>query len=43
MSVMPDARLVIILRVDTDGPWTDPGEEIPVMLIQTIINARIEG
>jgi CubicO group peptidase (beta-lactamase class C family) len=42
MSVMPDAKLVIILRVDTDGPWTDLGEELPVMLIQTIINARID-
>ncbi|MFC2088565.1 serine hydrolase domain-containing protein [Calditrichota bacterium] len=42
LIIIPELKLVIVERYDTDGNWTDPGEvgmEIGIM----IINARITG
>ena len=39
--IMPEANLVIVVRLDTDGNWTDPGDELQMQLISTIINARL--
>jgi CubicO group peptidase (beta-lactamase class C family) len=42
LIVLPELKLVIVERVDTDGPWTDPGEA-GLQLVLMIINARGEA
>jgi hypothetical protein len=37
LVVLPAQKLVLVERVDTDGPWTDPGEAgmaLGIMIIQ---------
>jgi CubicO group peptidase (beta-lactamase class C family) len=41
LIVMPDLQLVMVIRLDTDGDWVDPGDELQMQLISMIINARI--
>jgi CubicO group peptidase (beta-lactamase class C family) len=41
MMIIPDLKLVIVQRYDTDGPWEDPGEAGMQMGLM-IIDARIE-
>jgi CubicO group peptidase (beta-lactamase class C family) len=41
LVVWPDLRLVVVIRLDTDGAWVDPGDELQMELIQTIVNARV--
>jgi CubicO group peptidase (beta-lactamase class C family) len=40
MVIIPDLKLVIVERYDTDGNWTDPGE-VGMVLGVMIINARM--
>jgi CubicO group peptidase (beta-lactamase class C family) len=40
LVIIPDLKLVIVERYDTDGNWTDPGE-VGMVLGMMIINARI--
>ena len=39
--VLPPLHLVIVLRLDTEGAWTDPGDELQMQLVLSIANARI--
>lgn len=41
LVVMPQASLVLVLRVNTDGSWVDPGDPAQMYLISTIINGRL--
>ena len=41
LVVVPGENLVIVLRWDTDGEWTDPGDEVQMQFIQMILNAKI--
>jgi CubicO group peptidase (beta-lactamase class C family) len=41
LIIIPDLKLVIVQRYDTDGEWTDPGE-IGLQIGVQIINARQE-
>jgi CubicO group peptidase (beta-lactamase class C family) len=40
MMVIPEQKLVIVHRVNTDGDWTDPGEGLGT-LISMIVNAQL--
>jgi len=40
LVIVPDLKLVIVERYDTDGDWIDPGE-VGMALGMMIINARI--
>jgi len=40
LIIIPDLKLVIVQRYDTDGEWTDPGE-IGMQIGLQIINARL--
>lgn len=40
LVIIPDLKLVIVERYDTDGNWSDPGE-VGMVLGMMIINARI--
>lgn len=39
--VWTDLRLVVVIRLDTDGAWVDPGDELQMELIRKIVNARL--
>jgi len=41
MIIVPELKLVLVERYDTDGEWTDPGE-VGLTLGMMIIQARIE-
>jgi CubicO group peptidase (beta-lactamase class C family) len=41
LAIMPDLKLVVVLRLDTDGYWEDPGDEAQMLLVSMIIHARI--
>jgi CubicO group peptidase (beta-lactamase class C family) len=41
LVIMPEAKLVLVLRLDTDGLWVDPGDPAQMQLIATIVNARL--
>ena len=41
LVIMPDAALVMVLRLNTEGSWVDPGDELQMQLIRSIVNARI--
>jgi len=38
---MPEIKLVIGMRLDTDGYWVDPGDAVQMQIIEMIINARL--
>lgn len=40
LLVFPPLHLVVVLRVNTDGPWVDPGEDVQTEIIRRIIQAR---
>ena len=41
LSIMPDARLVIVFRLNTDGQWIDPGDTAQMQLVMMIVNTRL--
>jgi CubicO group peptidase (beta-lactamase class C family) len=41
LVVMPDADLVLVVRLNTEGSWVDPGDDLQMQLVQSIVNARI--
>lgn len=41
LVVWPDLRLVVVIRLDTDGAWVDPGDGLQMDLVQKIVNARL--
>jgi len=41
LCIMPEIKLVIVMRLDTDGYWVDPGDAVQMQIIEMIINARL--
>lgn len=41
LIVMPQAQLVLVIRLNTDGQWVDPGDPVQMQLVMMIINAKI--
>jgi len=41
LIIMPDAALVLVIRLNTEGSWVDPGDELQMELVRSIVNARI--
>jgi len=41
LVVMPDAGLVLVIRLNTEGAWVDPGDDLQMQLLRSIVNARI--
>lgn len=39
--VYTELRLVVVIRLDTDEAWVDPGDDLQMELIQKIVNARL--
>jgi len=39
--VWTELRLVVVIRLDTDGAWVDPGDDLQMELIRKIVNARL--
>ncbi|GAG21915.1 unnamed protein product [marine sediment metagenome] len=37
--IIPELKLVLVMRMDTDGEWTDPGEDT-LNLALMILTAR---
>jgi hypothetical protein len=40
LAIVPELKLVLVERYDTDGDWVDPGD-VGMELGMMIINARI--
>lgn len=41
LVIMPQARLVVVMRLNTDTQWVDPGDTVQMQLIMMIVNARM--
>ncbi len=39
--IMPPDQLVIVIRLNTDGAWTDPGDPVQMQLIMMIVDAKL--
>jgi hypothetical protein len=42
LLILPEQKLVIVQRYDTDGAWVDPGD-VGIELGLMIVNARVTG
>jgi CubicO group peptidase (beta-lactamase class C family) len=41
LMIVPELKLVLVMRMDTDGDWTDPGDDV-INLAVMIFTARLE-